>query len=516
MPFSQLGSISRCSRGTGGLSSGIEPAVSVLFSGCKIFLVEDPLKTPSLKCNSRLHAVLSGHDKCKGLLDIPFQTAPVSFTKVHGKVHSGFHRLSTCQAQENEQQNGRPFLEDKSETDSKFRLHTLIEESGVDSKFARIARMGFAREIAKLSHSRDAETPADLHSEVDLARAALEIAAEDDALISHSTVPLPVDAYLQRLDLMANEIEGHYLPVSPLQRTPDAVFKVMNNYIYGFMGFTRAAFTGGPGDARDFYLNGVLTRRRGTPLMLALIYSELANRLRQRGAIDFMIEMELPLDLLSLPRPRLVFSEAAFQAESEITAVVLKPHLLLFEILLSLKQLYWPWRSDRGSSGGSGFLEAAAANSHGMGMGIMGPAPGPSSTANYQRSGAELAAARAAQYRLQRGIWTSTGFGDIRRALAVSERLVLLNMDEREGRDYGVLLFHCGQYSLAHQYLTKYFEKRKRQLERQGGRTTNVLEHQEDAALSSLLERLTLILVERSWAKPTTSLFPQGPLPDPW
>jgi len=39
------------------------------------------------------------------------------------------------------------------------------------------------------------------------------------------------------------------------------------------------------------------------------------------------------------------------------------------------------------------------------------------------------AISRCAQHRLNRGIWTSTGGGDLTRAIAACERLVLLNAD---------------------------------------------------------------------------------------
>lgn len=40
--------------------------------------------------------------------------------------------------------------------------------------------------------------------------------------------------------------------------------------------------------------------------------------------------------------------------------------------------------------------------------------------------------------------------------LPVSERLVLLGLDEHENRDYGMLLFHCGLYQDAYAYLSAY------------------------------------------------------------
>lgn len=52
---------------------------------------------------------------------------------------------------------------------------------------------------------------------LELSAAALHIAAEDDALVSHSTVKLPVPSYQQRLQRMANELASQYLPTA-LQR----------------------------------------------------------------------------------------------------------------------------------------------------------------------------------------------------------------------------------------------------------------------------------------------------------
>lgn len=48
----------------------------------------------------------------------------------------------------------------------------------------------------------------------------------------------------------------------------------------------------------------VLTTRLGTPVMLALIYSELVKRLQYMGVINFSVDMELPDNLNDLPRPR--------------------------------------------------------------------------------------------------------------------------------------------------------------------------------------------------------------------
>jgi hypothetical protein len=53
-----------------------------------------------------------------------------------------------------------------------------------------------------------------------------------------------------------------------------------------------------------WWYSQVLTTWLGTPVMLALIYSELVKRLQQMGVIDFSVDMELPTNLNNLSRPR--------------------------------------------------------------------------------------------------------------------------------------------------------------------------------------------------------------------
>ena len=80
---------------------------------------------------------------------------------------------------------------------------------------------------------------------IDLADAAFHIAAEDDALVSHSTVKLPVQLYSKRLQRMAEEIARHKLNHMPLvgsDRDPHAVMQVGDNS----SGFTPSRIQHGP------------------------------------------------------------------------------------------------------------------------------------------------------------------------------------------------------------------------------------------------------------------------------
>jgi len=65
---------------------------------------------------------------------------------------------------------------------------------------------------------------------VDLGKTALYIAAEDDSLISHSSVPLPVDAFLERLDHLSTDYCPHYS--SSLGSSPETLLDSIEKYLY--------------------------------------------------------------------------------------------------------------------------------------------------------------------------------------------------------------------------------------------------------------------------------------------
>jgi hypothetical protein len=78
------------------------------------------------------------------------------------------------------------------------------------------ARMAFVRNIARGE------------SGIDLAQAAFQIAAEDDALVSHSSVQLPIRSFDKRIDVVVRDLlrlldeNGHSsTPQTPLQVCPD-------------------------------------------------------------------------------------------------------------------------------------------------------------------------------------------------------------------------------------------------------------------------------------------------------
>lgn len=68
---------------------------------------------------------------------------------------------------------------------------------------------------------------------INLADAALAICAEDDALVSHSSVKLPVHSFAKRVQRMAEDIARNrlsHLPAVGSDRDPHAVLQVWSMY----------------------------------------------------------------------------------------------------------------------------------------------------------------------------------------------------------------------------------------------------------------------------------------------
>lgn len=62
---------------------------------------------------------------------------------------------------------------------------------------------------------------------LDIADAALQIAAEDDAIVTHSPVPLPVGEFKKRISRLANDLGHRVLPeLNPEERNPADIIRV--------------------------------------------------------------------------------------------------------------------------------------------------------------------------------------------------------------------------------------------------------------------------------------------------
>lgn len=91
------------------------------------------------------------------------------------------------------------------------------------------SREGFCSQIQWLSEI-ERETSIAINRGVDLGKAALHVAAEDDALVSHSSVPLPVDAFVERMDDLAMGFCSLYIP--PVGSSPELFLTNLERYFY--------------------------------------------------------------------------------------------------------------------------------------------------------------------------------------------------------------------------------------------------------------------------------------------
>ncbi|KAJ4971128.1 hypothetical protein NE237_004227 [Protea cynaroides] len=371
----------------------------------------------------------------------------------------------------------------------RFFLHDALDDSGIDTKHARIAREGFCSQIERLS-SVERETSICINRGIDLAKTALQIGAEDDSIVSHSSVPLPIDSFIERLD----DLSMGYCSLngSSFRLQPDEFLACLERYLYVQKGFRRTNIRK-QAEPRALYLHSVLTHRSGSAVMLSIIYSEVLKMLRLWGFLNFDVEIYFPHNLLSLPKGyRKQESKASDQPH------IMTTESLLVAILRNLKEAFWPFQSDRTKSL---FLRAAyAANC------IDGPSIA-------EESGFELASAKAAQHRLDRGVWTSVRYGDMRRALSACERLIVLDFDSDELRDYSILLYHCGLYKESLQYLQKYQSMKNSSVPKE---SYNTISNMENYAVEKLMVRLKLISMEEGWSRPSyvRSIFSNNS--EPW
>nr|KJB73108.1 hypothetical protein B456_011G215300 [Gossypium raimondii] len=352
--------------------------------------------------------------------------------------------------------------------DLSFALHDALESTGIDTSHAREARKSFVSQIKKLSDI-ERETSICINRCVDLGRTSLFIAAEDDSLISHSSVPLPVDAFLERLDDLSMGYCSHY-----------------NS------GFRRSTAKN-QAEPQALDLHSVLTHRSGSAVMLSLIHSEILKMLRLWGLLDFDVEIFFPHDPHGLPRAY----DKQKSKESD-QPHIMTVQMLLEEILRNLKDAFWPFQ--RGAAD-SLFLRAAnAANCIDKFNG-------------FEDSGYQLASTKAAQRRLDRGVWTSVHFGYMRRALSACERLILLRTDPKETRDYSILLYHCGLYEQALKFLKLYQDMKSSSAQNP---STDPVSNLEEDAVKKLIVRLNLIAMEEGWTRPWYVRNYLGNNSEPW
>jgi regulator of sirC expression with transglutaminase-like and TPR domain len=163
---------------------------------------------------------------------------------------------------------------------------------------------------------------------------------------------LDVDAYLARLDRMAEELRPRISPEEP----PGRVVARINEYLFGEQGFRGNELE--YYDPRNSYLNDVLDRRLGIPITLSIVYLEVARRvgIRLEGVGmpgHFLLRYPDPAEPLLID----AFNRGAIIGEAEcrvrlrgiygdalpLTSDMLRPvgfRAILFRKLGNLKAIY--------------------------------------------------------------------------------------------------------------------------------------------------------------------------------
>jgi hypothetical protein len=257
--------------------------------------------------------------------------------------------------------------------------------------------------------------------ECDVARAALSLAAEDDAVNSRTAVPLPIDAYLGRLDSMADDFVAAYCDQPAHDEDRAAQLDV---YLYDVCRFrTPTAWTELHSPYRT-YLHHVLAQKVGRLESLATVHLALLRRLQARGVL-------VGADVVMSPGQRHPSTRVGAEAPGGAGQQCLTPRLLLVATLESLTRAFWAWEWRPEEP--SGFLRAARA------------AAGASGRIGQVMGGTVMQE-------------TGRPFGDLERAQLALERLVELARPEVTSatRDLAVLLAHRGRRDEALSMLRAY------------------------------------------------------------
>lgn len=126
---------------------------------------------------------------------------------------------------------------------------------------------------------------------IDLATAALHIASEDDALVSHSSVKFPVQSYLQRLQRMADELASSRLQQNNAA-TPEEQLQIIMDYLFVEKGFTVPAFGRSNVPAESVVQNpGVWEDSRLAYLSHALVAKKVCMYLVQKSHIFSLLSV---------------------------------------------------------------------------------------------------------------------------------------------------------------------------------------------------------------------------------
>eukprot|EP00232_Nephroselmis_pyriformis_P031249 CAMPEP_0182853968 /NCGR_PEP_ID=MMETSP0034_2-20130328/986_1 /TAXON_ID=156128 /ORGANISM="Nephroselmis pyriformis, Strain CCMP717" /LENGTH=310 /DNA_ID=CAMNT_0024984757 /DNA_START=52 /DNA_END=980 /DNA_ORIENTATION=+ len=231
-------------------------------------------------------------------------------------------------------------------------VHPNFQNSDFGSVIATAARVEFLREVEGNGEAY-----------MDLAMMAMQVAVEDDALVTNSCVALPVEPYLARLQRMADEIDEFWLPKLPEGAGVDEQVACVAEYLWEYQKFRpikdplrseqamRAEHPGVWTDERLAYLNHVLTRKVGSSAALAVCFQDVWKRLLLKGAVGGAIRMEIPRNGDELPLATALpgFGRSTLVQGSRVLNTCTSEALV--EMLRLLKRAFWPWAWDTALDG---------------------------------------------------------------------------------------------------------------------------------------------------------------------
>lgn len=241
----------------------------------------------------------------------------------------------------------------------------------------------------------------------DPARAALLLAAEDDAVASRTAVPLPVDSYVGRVDTFVNDFTFSFAP--PPGATLSAQAEALDSFLYTTCRFRLPTAWAERHSPYRTYLHHVLAQRVGVSPALGLVHAAVLARLQANRVLDAGLALDLAPGGVPKTVPLTLVRHPVSTQE------------LLLQTLDCLSRAFWPWPWPVDSP--SGFLPAARAAVAGPGGDRIG---------------------RVAFGKVS---ITATGrpFGDLERAQMALERSVALSpVTGLPTRDLGTLLAHTG------------------------------------------------------------------------
>lgn len=144
----------------------------------------------------------------------------------------------------------------------------------------------------------------------DMLLAALHVAAEDDAASSKSTVPLPTDAFVKRVDSMVQQLGYHIEAVDPNLNNPQDAMDFVVNFLFTKLGYRVAAKPLELYSQYRIYMNRVLAQRCGTPEALAIVVHAFLRRAIDAGHLkNVEVEVGVP-EPGQLPMVRVAGSDA--------------------------------------------------------------------------------------------------------------------------------------------------------------------------------------------------------------